>query len=160
MALYVTVEVDFEDAGPFVVTKSYELHTTLGDDGTGMAQVITDAATLITDLDAVTWDHIKAHRIIVEIPDTGAAANVAANNSVELFCRCLDSVTGEPTHVIIPAWDDLVYDKNPNGSVSAALNAVAATVVGNLFNPKTHNPLTYVDAQNRATKRGQRQFKP
>lgn len=160
MALDVFVRVAFDDAGPFRNIKEYMLNSTVGDDGTGFATTVADAAALITALDAVTMDHIAYHEIVVRVIDTGAAANVAANNSVEAFHRVIDSVTGEKAHFIVPAWDDVTYDKLPNGALSTAYNAVAAAIAPLILNPKTGNPVTYQDAQNRSTKRGQRQFKP
>jgi hypothetical protein len=72
----------------------------------------------------------------------------------------IDDGTGKPTHFIVPAWDDTVYDKLPNGALSTAYNSAADDVDPLTRNPETGNSWTYVAAQNRSTKRGQRAFKP
>jgi hypothetical protein len=160
MPLDVFLRVHYEDAGPFTVEKSYLLNTQLADDGSNMDAVMTNGDDLTTALDVLTWDKITFTDYIVVFPRAGAAPNVAANNSVETFHRMTDNVTGKKAHFIVAAWDDLTFDKNPNGSMSAAYNTAAGAVAPLTRNPETGNAWTYVDAQNRATKRGQRQFKP
>lgn len=160
MAYDVYIKVTFRDAGPFDVEKTYLLPTQLAVGGANWAAVQTDADALVTELSLLSWDQIINTDLIVRQPITQAAANVAANNSVEAFHRMTDSVTGEDAHIIVPAWDDAVYDKLPNGAMSAAYNTDAAALATLTRNPATGNAWTYVQAQNRATKRGQRQFKP
>jgi hypothetical protein len=160
MAKNVVVKVHYHDAGDFPNVKEYMLRQTLADDGSDMDDVLTAVAALVTALDVCTWDHIGDVEACIILPQSGAAANVAANNSIEAFHRVTDSVTGDKGHFIIPAWDDFTFDKEPNGALSASYNTAAEAVNALIRNPETGNNWDYVAAQNRATKRGQRQFKP
>lgn len=160
MTKNVLMKVKFDDAGVFPNFKEYMLVQTMADDGSDMGDVITQSGLAITALDALTWDHIDYVDLIIRLPQSGAAANVASNNSVEAFHRVTDAVTGKKGHFIVPAWDDAVYDKAPNGALSAAYNIAAAAFNVFIRNPETGNLWDYVAAQNRATKRGQRQFRP
>lgn len=160
MAKNVFIKVKYDDAGVFPNIKDYCLVHTLADDGSDMAAVLTAVASIVTILDDLTMDHIDYVDVIVRLPQTGAAANVAANNSVEAFHRVTDTVTGKKRHFIVPAWDDTLYDKLPNGALSTAYNAVAETLIPLIRDPESLNTWAYVAAQNRSTKRGQRQFKP
>lgn len=160
MAKNVLIKVKFDDAGVFPNIKEYMLRQTLADDGSNMAAVLTAVGDAVTALDTLTWDHIDYVDVIVRLPQSGAAANIASNNSVEAFHRVTDSVTGKKGHFIVPAWDDAVYDKEPSGALSAAYNTAAAIFNALIRNPETGNNWDYVAAQNRATKRGQRQYRP
>lgn len=160
MARDVFLDVAYDDAGPFRNIKRYMLIQQMANDGSDMGNVLTQMASLIAVLDSLTWDHIAYVDVVVRVPQTGTAANIAANNSVEAFHRFTDDVTGKPAHLIVPAWDDAVYDKLPNGALSAAYNSAAETLADYTRNPATGNAWTYVQAQNRSVKRGQRQFKP
>lgn len=159
MPFNVNVRVRFNDAGNFPNVKTYPLLLQLADDSSNMAAVQTAAADLVAALNVLTWDNIDLAVVEVETEYIAAAANVASNNSVEAFHRTTDSVTGEKLHFIVPAWDDAVYDKDPSGALSAAYNTAAAAVAALLRNPSTGNAVTYVGAQNRAVKRGQRLYK-
>jgi hypothetical protein len=160
MAFDVYLRVAFDDAGPFRNIKEYLLVQTLAVDGSDMADVLTAATDVQVILDSLSMDHIAYYDIVVRVPQAGAAANVAANNGVEAFHRMLDSVTGKHAHFIVPAWDDVIYDKNPDTSMSTAYNEAADDLAPLTRNPATGNAWTYVAAQSRTTKRGQRQYKP
>ena len=160
MAYDVSVKVDFRDAKGFVVTKNYMLRQTLATDGSDMGDVQTAAAALITELDLATWDHIDGYNIEVRVPQSGAAANVGSNNSVEAFSRVIDDTTLKPTHFVVPAWEQVLYTANPNTSMGIGYDAVATAIAALIRNPKTGNTWTLKDSQNRSVKRGQREFKP
>jgi hypothetical protein len=160
MARDVFMDVQFHDAGDFANTKRFLLTQTMANDGSDIAAVLTAGAALYTVLNTLSWDEVGPYFLSVEIPGDGVAANVAANNSVEAFHRMIDDGTSKPTHFVVPAWDDDVFDKLPNGAMSSAYNAAADDVDPLTRNPETRNSWTYVQAQNRSTKRGQRQFKP
>ena len=156
----VFVDVEFHDAGDFPNTKRYLLAQTMADDGSDMDDVLTAAASLYTALNGLSMDEVGPYFLHIEIPGDGIPANVNANNSVEAFHRMIDDGNGKPTHFVVPAWDDTTYDKLPNGALSTAYNTAAAAVDPLTRNPATRNSWTYVQAQNRSVKRGQRQFKP
>jgi hypothetical protein len=160
MPFDVYMKVRFDDAGVFPNVKEYLLRQTLADDGSDMDDVITYAAATFTLLRALTWDNVPYYDLIVRVVPTNAAANVAANNSVEAFHRVTDSVTGAKGHFIVPAWDDATFDKQPNGALSTLYNDAAILFNARIRNPETGNNWDYGAAQNRSTKRGQRQFKP
>lgn len=160
MARDVFMDVEFHDAGDFPNTKRYLLTQTMADDGSDMATVIAAALSLYNVLNTLSMDEVGPYYLHIEIPGDGVPANVNANNSVEAFHRMIDDGTGKPTHFVVPAWDDTVYDKLPNGAMSTAYNTAADDVDPLTRNPATRNSWTYVQAQNRSTKRGQRQFKP
>jgi len=160
MARDVFMRVEYHDAGDFPNVKRYLLVQTMADDGSDMDDVLTAAAALYTQLNLLSMDEVGPYYLEVEIPGDGIPSNTAANNSVEAFLRLTDDVTGKPTHLIIPAWDDTVYDKLPNNALSTAFNTAASNIDAKTRNPDTRNAWSYVAAQNRSTKRGQRQFKP
>ena len=156
----VFMRVQFHDAGDFPNEKRYLLTQTMADDGSDMDDVLAAAAAVYTILNALSWDEVGPYFLDVEIPGDGVPANVAANNSVEAFHRMTDDGTGKPVHFVVPAWDDVVFDKLPNNAMSTAYNAAAAALDPLTRNPDTRNSWSYVQAQNRSVKRGQRQFKP
>jgi hypothetical protein len=160
MPRVVYMDVEFHDAGDFPNIKRYALVQELANDGSDMGDVLAAAASVYGILNTLSMDEVGPYRLVIEIPGDGVPANVGANNSVEAFHRMTDQGTGRATHFIVPAWDDTVYDKLPNGALSAAYNAAADDLAPLTRNPLTLNGWDYVAAQNRSTKRGQRQYKP
>lgn len=156
MARDVWVQVQYNDAGNFPNEKRYLLAQTMADDGSDMDDVLAAVAAVVAVLETLTMDNINPVTIEIKIPQGGAAANVAANNSTEAFHRMTDSVTGKPAHFIVPAWDDVVFDKLPNNALSTEYNAAAELLAPLTRNPETGNAWAYVAAANRSTKRGQR----
>lgn len=160
MAYDVSVKVHFRDAKGFVVTKDYMLVQTAATDGSDMGDVLDAATALITQLDLASMDHIDKYDVSVTVPQSGAAANVAANNGIEAFSRVVDNVTNKIRHFVVPAWDAVLYTANPNSSMGTAYDVVAGAIAALIRNPENGNAWTFKDSQNRAVKRGQRQFKP
>jgi len=159
MAVGCYVEVEFEDAGPAIATRVYKLRDDYADDGTDWDTAVTDAAALITQLDLATMDHIKSHTLKFKVVDSGAAANVAANNNVEAFTRCVGDVFGNKLSFSVPAWDDVTFDKAPNGLLSAAYQAIANQIALLTRDPATSQEWTGEWSQSRGMKRGQRLVK-
>lgn len=159
MAVNCFVLVEFEDAGPSIATRRYCLRPTYADNGSDWGTAITDAASLITQLDLATMDHIKSHTLEFKIVDTGAAANVAANNNTEAFSRATGDITGKKLSFSVPAWDDVVYDKAPNGLLSPEYGAVADAIALLTKDPATLESWTVGWSQSRGMKRGQRLVK-
>jgi hypothetical protein len=159
MARDVYVKAQFNDAGNFPNEKRYLLTQTMADDGSDMDDVLAAAVDLVTALDVLTWDKIDPITLEIVIPQAGADPNVGANNRVEAFHRMTDNVTGKPAHFVVPAWDDFTFDALPNGALSTAYNLAAAAVAALTRNPETGNAWSYVAAQNRSVKRGQRLYK-
>ncbi len=157
MAKTVFIKVPFHDAGDFPNERRYRLRQTMADDGSNMAAVLTAIADAVTALDVLTWDHIGDVTTEIVLPQAGAAANVAANNSVEAFSRTtIPSLGDKRSHFSVPAWDDDVFDKAPNGLLSAAYDVAAATFNALICDPDTGANMDYVFSQNRGMKRGQR----
>lgn len=157
MTLYdAVVEVDFLDSAERTATVSYLLqqqYDTTANTGAGnMDDVLTAASDLVTALDVLTWDHISQHRVSLVVPDSGASANVAANNQVVAFSRVVDA-GGANGRFEVPAWDDAVYDQDSNNLLSPAYNVAASLATNLLKNPDTGSDFGNVSwSQSRAHK--------
>lgn len=159
MAVACYVNVEFEDAGPMIATRKYALVDDYANDGSDWDTAVTDAAALVTALDVLTMDHIKSHTLEFRIIDSGAAANVAANNNTEGFTRTTITSTGKKSHFSVPAWDDVTFDKSSNGLLSAAYQTAADTVAALIRDPQTLSVWTADWSQSRGIKRTQRLVK-
>lgn len=158
MAKAAYILVTFEDAGPFKNQRRYRLATDATDDLSNAAAVLTNMNACLTNLTILSWDGITDCTLEIGYPQAGVAAE-EANNNVEAFMRCTDSVTGKKTHVSIPAWNDTVFDKASNGLLSAAWGVAAGIFVALIKEPETGNALNLEFSQSRGIKRGQRLVK-
>jgi hypothetical protein len=156
MPFDVFMKVQYNDAGNFIMEKRYLLDTQLLDDFSNLDDVNTNGEAVLGILNTLSWDNLNPVTYEIVIPNASAAANVASNNSIEAFLRLTDDVTGKPSHLQVPAWDDVVYDKLPNNTMSSAFNTAAENIAGYTRNPVTGNAWTYIGAVNRGNKKGQR----
>jgi hypothetical protein len=156
MARDVYAKVQFNDAGNYPVERRFLLATQMQDDGSNMAAILTQLTALIAAIQAICWDNLEPATLEIVIPQGGAAANAAANNDTEAFCRYVDDVTGKVAHLSIPAWDDALFDKLPNNAMSAAFNTLAAVIDPLTRNPETGNAWTFQAAQSRGLRRALR----
>lgn len=159
MAVDCYVNVTYRDAGDNLATRRYLLLAQYADNGSDWATAVTNAASLITILDTLTMDHIDSHQLEFLIVDSGAAANIAANNNTEAFTRCITDTTGRTRNFSVPAWDDVTYAKSANGLLSAAYQAIAVTVADATRDPDTGEAWAAQWSQSRGIKRGQRLVK-
>jgi len=159
MAVDCYVNVTFRDAGDNLATRRYLLINQYADAGTDWDTAVINAAALVTQLDIMTMDHIDSHQLEFLIPDSGAAANVAANNNTEAFTRVTTDTTGKTRNFSVPAWDDVVFAKAANGLLSAAYQTEAVALAAMLRDPETGEEITAQWSQSRGIKRGQRLVK-
>jgi len=159
MAVDALVTVGFEDASTAIAERTYMLADTYANDGSDWDTAVTDAAALITQLDFMTMDHIAYHYLAFKIVDSGAAANVAANNNTEAFIRTTLDASGKVAGFSVPAWDDVTFSKAKNGLLSSAFNAYAEAATALIRDPKTGGAWTHQWSQSRGIKRGQRLVK-
>jgi hypothetical protein len=159
MATACDVLVTFRDAGDNLATRRYRLLNDYGDDGTNWDVAVTNAATLITALDVLTMDHIDSHTLEFTLVDSGAAANIAANNNTEGFSRAVTATTNRTTHFSVPAWDDVTFAKAANGLLSAAYQTAADAVAALIRDREFNEAITSPWSQSRGIKRGQRLVK-
>lgn len=159
MAVDCYVNVTYRDAGDNLATRRYLLLATYADNGSDWATAVTNAASLVTLLESLTMDHIDSHQLEFLIVDSGAAANIAANNNTEAFTRCVTETTDRTRSFSVPAWDDVTYAKSSNGLLSAAYQTIAESVADATRDPDTKEPWEAQWSQSRGIKRGQRLVK-
>jgi len=159
MATDVYMNVVFRDAGDNLATRRYLLLNQYADNGTDFDAAVTAAGVLITALDVLTMDHIDSHTLEFQVTDSGAAANIAANNNTEGFSRAITVTSGFTTHFSVPAWDDVTFAKAANGLLSAAYQTAANAVAALIRDPASGQTITSPWSQSRGMKRGQRLVK-
>lgn len=156
MPFDVYMKVQYNDAGNFPMEKRYLLELQLLDDFSNMAAVNTQGELVLAALNVLSFDNLNPVTYEIVVPNASAAANVASNNSVHAFLRFTDAVTLKPAHMQVPAWDDVVFDKLPNNTLSTLFNTAAAALEPITRNPVTGNAWTFLAAVNRGNKKGQR----
>lgn len=153
----VLVDVGYRDAANRINERTYMLAELLMDDWSNFDDVETARASLVTALDVLTMDHIEYADLRIHHPETGAAANVAANNQVYAFVRTTDEF-GTKGGFYVNAWDDPVYSQDENGLLSAAFNTAAAAVALLTRNPDTEGTWTVDWSQSRGRKMRKKQI--
>lgn len=139
----VFVDVSYLDAAEKTAVVSYRLERAYNTTTPNWAAVYADAGDLITALSALTWAQISGWEVRVSGDSTTASANIAANNQVRAFTRCLDS-DGEKCSFEVVAWDDDTFDQNDQNLLSGAYDLLAADVAALLANHETGASMTSV----------------
>lgn len=150
----VYVTVGFTDSAERTAERVYRLDQLYDDVANDFDDVMTAAASLVTALNVLSWDHIDYHRIAVDIDGTGLSANIAANNQITAFVRTTIGSTGEKSYFEVPAWDDGTFDQDSNNLLSAAFNTAAAAVAALTVDPETGENWTVDWSQSRTRKSG------
>lgn len=131
----VDVEMDYEDAAERTATITYRLALRFDDTaaaGVGnWAAVLSDADDLFTALSALSMAQLKAYRVKMNVITGALSANIAANNQVRAFTRVV-LANGDKGSMVVPAWDDVVYDEDSNNLLSDVYN-IAALIAADLL---------------------------
>lgn len=133
----VYVEVGFLDAAERTATVRYLLERQYDDVANNIAAVISDVADLETALAGLSMAEVVSVSMQIDLTTGDSPANVAANNQIRAFSRCLDA-DGEKCSFEVPSWDDVVFDQDSNNLLSTAYNTAADAVRNLLKNPETN----------------------
>lgn len=151
------MDVTFRDDANTTRTIRYRLLTSAEDDGSNMAAVLAQAASIETALNALTNDHIDYYDLVIRDGGGGAAADDNSNNQLTAFIRTTlsDNDAGD---VQVPSWDSDAYDINNQLMLDAAFLTAAETLIALLRDVDGGLTMTDVEwAQSRTRKlRGKR----
>lgn len=155
MALHnVIVEVDYLDAAERTATREYMLQEQYNDADPGASMVLIQAAAadVVAALEVLSWSDITNYRIVVDLVNTDASANIAANNQVVAFVRTR-TTSGLKSSFEVVAWDDAVYDQNSQNMLSPAWITAAEDLLPLLKDAESGEDMTSIDyAQSRTRK--------
>lgn len=135
----VNLIVDFLDAAERITRLTYLLRTlydTAANAGDGnMPDVLSDAADALTAINVLTGDATPEYQVALTVPGSGTPS-VASNNQVRAFTRIYDEGDAKGS-IIVPAWDDVVFDEDNQNLIDPAYNTAAAALALLLRNPET-----------------------
>lgn len=155
-AIPTLVEFAFLDSAERVSKITYRLNDANSLDDADLAGSIVDVYATIdamaTILNLLTWDEILYANLIVTAAVDSTPANVAANNQVVAFTRTRTD-SGEKSSLVVPAWDDTVYDQNSANLLSAAYDTVVAGLLQYLADPETGEDMDTVDYSQSRTRK-------
>lgn len=132
----VYVRVTYLDAAEREATIRYLLERKYDDVANNWAALKADVLDLESQLGDLTMAQILPVVMEVEVGAGTGAANIASNNQVRAFSRCVD-INGEKCSFEVPSWDDITYDQDSNNLLSTAYNTEADEVRNLLANPET-----------------------
>jgi len=145
--------VRYRDDADRIAEITYRLETDYDDAAPNFPAIVAKAATVETQLDILTMDHIEDYSIQVSLGGGGAEPNDAASNGIYAFIRTtIPSLAGETSYVKVPAWDTVLYEEAKNGVLDAAFNLAAATLLENLVDVETGAPMNLDYCQSRQRK--------